>query len=109
MRCVRVQDSVECAQRLLNGTADFGMITAESAYHIASLGLSVAVIKELRHMDRIEELYDYQSVVVVRKNHQGGLSSLKGMQFCHPGLHYDRHHRWTERFLKAFERTVRII
>lgn len=107
MRCVYVQDSVECAQRLINGTADFGMISAESGYHLATVGWEgITVIKELRHKDRAMYQYDYQSVVVVSKHHVDGLAGLKGSQFCHPGLHYDRHQRWSERFLKHFERTV---
>jgi hypothetical protein len=106
VRCVRVQDSVECAQRLINNTADFGVISAESAYHLATVGLDVTVIKELRHVDRSHELYDFQSVVVVPKVYPGGLQNLRSMQYCHPGLHFDRHQRWSERFLKHFDRKV---
>lgn len=107
MICVWVQDAIECAQRIRNGTAEFGVFSAENALHIASLGWEgLTVIKEIRHSDRLREPFDYQSVVVIRNDHNGGLSNLKGMDFCHPGLHYERHTRWTERFLKHFERTV---
>lgn len=52
--CERVQDSIECAQKIRNGTADFGVFTAESSLQLASLGWSdLTVVKELRHMDRI--------------------------------------------------------
>lgn len=45
-------------------------------------------------------------MVVVRANHENGIKGLKGLNFCHPGLFYDRTERWTERFLKHFERNV---
>lgn len=83
------------------------MFSAENAYHIASLGWDgLTVIKEVRHNDRREERFDFQSVVIVRSDHQGGLNNLLGVDFCHPGLHYERHQRWSERFLKHFERTL---
>lgn len=49
---------------------------------------------------------DFESVVVVRANHENGIEGLKGLNFCHPGLVYDRTERWSERFLKHFERNV---
>lgn len=49
---------------------------------------------------------DFESVVVVRSTHQNGLQGLNGLNFCHPGLIYDRTERWSERFLKHFERNV---
>lgn len=45
-------------------------------------------------------------MVVVKANHSGGLKGLKGLKFCHPGLYYDHAERWSERFLKHFERIV---
>jgi hypothetical protein len=108
--CVYAQDAIECAQRLMNNTADFGVFTAENAYHIASLGWEgFNVIKEIRHIERSRESFDYHSVVIVRADnsgHVGGLENLRGSDFCHPGLHYGRPNRWSENFLKAFERTI---
>lgn len=46
------------------------------------------------------------SVVIVRATHTGGIQGLKGLNYCHPGLYYDHADRWTERFLKHFERIV---
>lgn len=107
MACTLVQDAVECAQQIRNGTAEFGVFSAESAYLIASLGWDgLTVIKEIRHNERLQESFDYQSVAIVRSDHIGGLPNLRGVDFCHPGLHYERHQRWTERFLKQFERTI---
>lgn len=98
---------MECAQRIRNGTAEFGVFTAESAYHIATLGWEgLTVIKEIRHNERLREPFDFQSVAIVRSDHTGGLQNLRGTDFCHPGLHYEKHQRWSERFLKHFERTV---
>lgn len=51
--CHRVQDSIECAQCIRNGTADFGIFTAESSLHVTKLQWdSLTVVKELRHRDR---------------------------------------------------------
>uniref|UniRef100_A0A1L8DJ83 Putative transferrin n=2 Tax=Nyssomyia neivai TaxID=330878 RepID=A0A1L8DJ83_9DIPT len=105
--CLRVQDSIECAQRMLNNTADFGIFSAESILQIGALGWDgMTVVKELRHSDRPDNPVDYESVVIVRNDHLNGLEGLRGAKFCHPGLFYDRSQRWSERFLKHFERTV---
>lgn len=101
------QDAVECAQRIQNGTAEFGVFSAENAYHLATLAWDgLTVIKEVRHNERLNQRFDFQSVVVVRSTHTGGVKSLAGVDFCHPGLDYERGSRWTERFLKHFERSV---
>lgn len=105
--CVTVQDSIECAQRIRNGTADMGVFSAESMLQLAALGWDgLTVVKELRHNDRTREVVDFRSVVVVSAQHQGGLEGLRNKKFCHPGLHYGRQQRWSERFLKYFERLV---
>ncbi|XP_055535032.1 transferrin-like [Wyeomyia smithii] len=105
--CVTVQDSIECAQNIRNGTADIGIFSAESMLQLATLGWDgLTIVKELRHKDRIREAVDYRAVVVVPSGHQGGLEGLRGKKFCHPGLHYGRQQRWSERFLKHFERLV---
>ncbi|EAA12967.4 AGAP011453-PA [Anopheles gambiae str. PEST] len=105
--CVHVQDSVECAQRIRNGTADFGVFSAESVLLTASLDWEgLTVIKELRNAERTRESVDFQTAVVVRSRHTGGLDGLRGLRYCHPGLHYSRTQRWTERVLKHFERLV---
>lgn len=66
----------------------------------------LTVIKEVRHNERIREPFDFQSVVIVRSDHVGGAANLRGVDFCHPGLHYDRHQKWSEKFLKHFERSI---
>jgi hypothetical protein len=105
--CELVQGSIECAQKIRNGTADFGIFTAESSLQLASLGWSdLTVVKELRHMDRMGSAVDFETVVIVRSEHEGGIEGLRGYSFCHPGYHYDRQQRWTERVLKHFERSV---
>lgn len=105
--CETVQDSIQCAQKIRNGTADFGVFTAESSLQLASLGWTdLTVIKELRHMDRMGSAVDFETVVIVRAGHEGGTDGLRGYQFCHPGYHYDKTQRWTERILKHFERSV---
>ncbi|XP_058118360.1 transferrin-like [Anopheles ziemanni] len=105
--CVQVQDSVECAQRIRNGTADFGVFSAESVLLTASLGWDgLTVVKELRNAERVREPVDFQAAVVVRSNHTGGINGLRGLRYCHPGFFYSRTQRWTEGVLKHFERLV---
>lgn len=61
----------------------------------------------MKHLaDFIIDLADFESVVVVRADHRDGISGLSGKNYCHPGFYYDRSERWSERFLKHFERTV---
>lgn len=137
VNCQRVQDGIDCVQRLRNGTAEFGVFSAESALLLATLRWDgLTAVRELRHRDRLhrkcrehkyqqQRVYawllsnftkhclspspdeaDFESVVVVRSNHKNGIEGLKGLNFCHPGLFYDRTERWSERFLKHFERNV---
>lgn len=44
--------------------------------------------------------------MVVKSDHQNGVSGLQDTNFCHPGYIYGKPNRWTERFLKHFERNV---
>uniref|UniRef100_A0A182QXI1 Transferrin-like domain-containing protein n=1 Tax=Anopheles farauti TaxID=69004 RepID=A0A182QXI1_9DIPT len=105
--CVPVQDSVECAQRIRNGTADFGVFSAESIVLVSNLGWEgLTVVKEQRNSERVREPVDFDTAVVVRNQHTGGLDGLRGLRYCHPGFLYSRTHRWTERVLKHFERLV---
>ena len=107
VRCVIVQDPIECALRIRNGTADFGIFSAESTLQLAVLDYTdLVVTKELRHKSRSNEPVDFESVVIVRGDHTGGIQGLRGKKFCHPGLFNDRAQKWSERFQKHFERTV---
>lgn len=45
-------------------------------------------------------------MVIVKSNYEGGIKGLKGMKYCHPGFYYGHTDRWTERFLRQFERTI---
>ncbi|XP_063707817.1 transferrin-like [Culicoides brevitarsis] len=110
--CSYVQDSVECAQQILNASmpngAHFGLFSAESTLQLAALRWDdLVVIKESRHVDRPIDLFEFQSVVVVKDpDFRGGLDNLRNKNFCHPGLHYSRTQKWSERVLKAFERAT---
>lgn len=43
-------------------------------------------------------------MVIVKSSYEGGVKGLKGLKYCHPGFYYGRTERWSERFLKHFER-----
>lgn len=45
-------------------------------------------------------------MVIVKSNYDGGIKGLKGLKYCHPGFYYGHSERWSERFLKQFERTI---
>lgn len=49
---------------------------------------------------------DFEAAVIVKSNYEGGLKGLKGLKYCHPGFYYGRTERWSERFLKQFERNI---
>lgn len=56
---MKIKDSIECAQRLRNGTADFGIFSAESTLLLATLKWEgLTVIKELRHRDRLQRKHN---------------------------------------------------
>lgn len=49
-----VQDSIECAQRIRNGSADFGVFGPESILLLATLRWDgLTSLKEIRHRDRV--------------------------------------------------------
>jgi len=106
--CHYVQDSIECAQLVKNNTVQFGVFSAETTLLLAKLNWDeLVVVKELHHTEQVTEPSDFSSVVLVKKpNFQGGLENLRGSTFCHPGLHYTKQNKWTERFLKEFERAI---
>ncbi|XP_055390360.1 uncharacterized protein LOC129619238 [Condylostylus longicornis] len=107
VNCIWVQDSIECAQRIRNKTADFGMFSAESILQLAVLNWpELSIVQPFAHKERQSEFSDFESVVIVRKNHKDGFSGLKGKKYCHPGFNYNPNEKWSERFLKQFERTV---
>lgn len=54
VECIRVQDSVECANILRGETAGFGVFSAESMLLLATLKYDgLTVLKELRHRERL--------------------------------------------------------
>lgn len=53
VECIRVRDSVECANILRGETAGFGVFSAESMLLLATLEYDgLTVLKELRHKER---------------------------------------------------------
>lgn len=62
IKCVRVQDSIECARLLRNGASGFGIFSAESTLLLAALNYDgLTVLKELRHRDRLNREYESYS------------------------------------------------
>ncbi|XP_011310325.1 transferrin [Fopius arisanus] len=104
--CERVKDRTECAVKIVKGRADFGVFNAEElllAYQFYPE--EIKPIAQLRHKDRTDREFDFQSVVVVPEsfNSNEGLSGLKNGGLCHPGF---SNSLWNDYVLKAFERKV---
>ncbi|XP_043276631.1 transferrin-like [Venturia canescens] len=105
--CLRVTDSAECAMRLAEGKADFGVFDAEEmllAYQFYPDQLKV--VSQLRHNERIEEDFEFQSVVVVPASFdaRNGLEGLRNGGLCHPG--FSDTQLWNDRVMKFFEKRV---
>lgn len=59
IRCVYVQDGIECANLLRNGSTGFGVFSAETTLLLAAVNYDgLTVVKELRHRDRLNCEYD---------------------------------------------------
>ncbi|XP_063216183.1 transferrin-like [Bacillus rossius redtenbacheri] len=110
VRCVEVTDSVDCAQKIQSGRADFGVFTAEEALLASKfVNSDTQVLLELvsggqQAPDTTAAQFKFESVALVRANHSGGLAGLRGKNYCHPG--FQRTQYWTDRVLKEFELRV---
>ncbi|XP_029670879.1 transferrin-like isoform X1 [Formica exsecta] len=110
--CLRVADSAECAIRLVQGAADFGVFNAEELLLTYQFyPLDILPILQLRHRDKLGEDFEFQTVAVVpadftQKVVSPGerLKQLKGGGFCHPG--FSKSQWWNDYILKYFENIV---
>lgn len=105
--CARVVDSADCVRQLVSKHVDFGVLTAEEillASKIPKLNDETRVVSEIRHVERLNEPFAFETVVVVKADYTGLLSGLKDKKFCHPG--FSDSQIWTDRVLKHFHRTV---
>uniref|UniRef100_A0A1B6HWX7 Transferrin n=1 Tax=Homalodisca liturata TaxID=320908 RepID=A0A1B6HWX7_9HEMI len=105
VECVPVADSVDCALKMQQGDADFGVFTAEEALLASDfIDKSVRVVADIRHVERSTDPFAFEAVAVVKNTYGGTLNSLKGSNFCHPG--FAPGGLWTDSVLKHFERFV---
>nr|CAD7439378.1 unnamed protein product [Timema bartmani] len=109
IRCVQVTDSVECALKLQSGEVDVGVFTAEEALLASkfidnSTKVILQIVPQASSETTTTPKYKFESVAVVRSNHTGGLSGLRGKNLCHPGFHRTQY--WSDRVLKEFELAV---
>ncbi|XP_012525647.1 transferrin [Monomorium pharaonis] len=112
VKCLRVADSAECAIRLAQGEADFGIFNTEElllAYQFYPNDIQPII--QLRHKDRQEEEFEFQTVAVVPKSltqntvlPEERLKLLKNGGFCHPG--FSKSQWWNNYILKYFENYV---
>lgn len=100
IKCLKVSDSTECLQQILKKNAHFGTFTPEEAI-LASYYINdqVRAVAQVRHPDRTDEKFAFETVVVVHKNFAGGLSGLQNVTYCHPGFIQGRY--WSDLVLKV--------
>ncbi|KAL6420546.1 hypothetical protein ACFW04_014876 [Cataglyphis niger] len=110
--CLRVADNAECAIRLVQGAADFGVFNAEELLLTYQFyPLDIMPIFQLRHRDKLQEEFEFQTVAVVPADFTQKVVSpgerfkqLKGGGLCHPG--FSKSQWWNDYILKHFEKTV---
>ncbi|XP_011169617.2 transferrin [Solenopsis invicta] len=110
--CFRVADSAECAIRLAQGEADFGVFNAEELLLTYQFYQSeMQPILQLRHKDRQQDESEFQTVAVIPTSldlkavsPEERIKNLKNGGFCHPG--FSKSQWWNDYILKRFENTV---
>ncbi|XP_046817417.1 transferrin-like [Vespa crabro] len=109
IECIRVSDNTECAIRLAEGKADFGLFSADAlllAYQFYPD--EIVPIFGLRHRDKLLQKYEFQSVAVVSSDISiainSGFESLKNAGLCHPG--FSKAQWWNDYILKYFEKNT---
>ncbi|CAG9574095.1 unnamed protein product [Danaus chrysippus] len=103
--CDGVGSSDECLTRLNNGSSDFGVFSDEDmvlmAHRQPDENRVVASVRDVLRKDG----YSFEAVSVVPASHTGGVESLRGMKYCHPGLD-DSEPSWSPRVKKTLERAA---
>lgn len=107
VKCVRVTDSADCAIKMHDEKVDFGVFDAEElilAYQFFPDDFTP--LAQLKHIERIKEDWQFQSVVVVPSNYNvnEGVSGLEKGGLCHPGFSHTQ--MWNDYILKFLERKV---
>ncbi|KAL6260238.1 hypothetical protein P5V15_007771 [Pogonomyrmex californicus] len=110
--CVHVADSAECAIRIAEGEADFGIFNAEELLLAVQFYPTVLQpILQLRHKEMQTEEFEFQTVAVIPADLTGmetapgeRVKRLRNAGLCHPG--FSESQWWTDYILKHFENTV---
>ncbi|XP_059470272.1 lactotransferrin-like [Neocloeon triangulifer] len=107
VKCVPVLDSTDCALRIQNRTADFGMFKAEEAILASHFLESVAVIGDIRHEERTEDEFSFTAVAIVNraKVPSNDLTLTSGLSLCHPGMGLMKS-GWSDMVLKEMDLTI---
>ncbi|XP_018349576.1 PREDICTED: transferrin-like isoform X2 [Trachymyrmex septentrionalis] len=112
--CLTVSDSSECAIRLAEGKADFGVFNAEELLLINQFYPSdIEPIIQLRHRKKLTDEFEFQMVAVIPIDStfihitpRERLERLKNNGFCHPGFSQSQ---WLNDYiLKYFENTLSV-
>lgn len=112
--CLTVSDSSECAIRLAEGNADFGVFNAEELLLINQFYPSeIEPIIQLKHRTKLLDEFEFQMVAVIPTDPTfiqitplERLERLKDNGFCHPGFSQSQ---WLNDYiLKYFENTLSV-
>ncbi|XP_018395848.1 PREDICTED: transferrin-like [Cyphomyrmex costatus] len=110
--CLRVSDSAECAIRLAEGEADFGVFNAEELLLLNQFyPFEIEPIIQLRHRTKQQESFEFQMVAVIpteithiQLTPRQRLERLKDKGFCHPG--FSKSQWLNDYILKHFENSL---
>ncbi|XP_044734889.1 transferrin-like [Chrysoperla carnea] len=101
-KCIFVPDSINCLLSLQASEVNFASFNPEQLYLIAHLvNETFVIIEEIRNLRKLNDDFDFQTVVLARK---GLPQQLNATKYCHPGF-YDNVN-WSPRVLTEFERVV---
>ncbi|KAG5334442.1 TRF protein, partial [Acromyrmex charruanus] len=112
--CLTVSDSSECAIRLAEGNADFGIFNTEELLLINQFYPSdIEPIIQLKHRTKLSDEFEFQMVAVIPTDPtfiqitpRERLERLKDNGFCHPGFSQSQ---WlSDYILKYFENTLSV-
>lgn len=110
VNCFKVSDEAECAIRLASGEADFGVFSTDALLLSCQFYPNdIVPIFELRHKDKKNQEFEFQSVAVVHADFKpvksgSVFASLKNAGLCHPG--FSKAQWWNDYILKYFEKNT---
>ncbi|XP_065338235.1 transferrin-like [Cloeon dipterum] len=107
VECVPVEDSTDCALKMRERKAHFGMFKAEEALLASHILEAVNVIGDIRHEEYIHENFSFNAVAIARRSSvpNNDLQYAQNLSLCHPGMG-QVHTGWSDMILKELDLTL---